>query len=375
MKIRTLAIGLAGSFALFAASCSDDSSTNPAGVPPLTLPTTYDGSAYTTNAVVELQMRSHLRSLTTEMQQGRQLGVAVSAVNLATLYQPLRAITTPYYDAKVQEWLQELAKSSGGAYNPRVAPAQNGQGGTFGGYLFDEHGLEMEQLVEKGLFAAALYNHALTVMNAQLTPASIDKIVAIYGASPVFKNTGSATENADIHAANYAARRDKNDGNGFYTKIRDQFIRAQAATKADSRYADTAKAALAQVRQLWEKSQAATVINYLYATITNISLTNPTDAQLGSALHAYGEGVGFLHGWRTLPADKKIITDAQIDEILTLMYAPANGTPSSYQIVQNSFTAVQQLNQAVTLLKNVYGFTDAELQDFRKNWVSEQGRK
>jgi hypothetical protein len=374
MKIRTLAIGLAGSFALFAASCSDNS-TSPAVVPPLTLPTSYDGSSYTTNAVVELQMRSHLQSLTTAMQQGRQLGVAVSAVNVATLYQPLRAITTPYYDTNVQGWLQELAKSSGGAYNPRVSPAENGQGGTFGGYLFDEHGLEMEQLVEKGLYAAALYNHALTVMNAQLTPASIDKIVAIFGASPAFKNTGSAPENPDVHAANYAARRDKNDGTGFYTKMRDQFIRAQAATKADSRYADTAQAALAQVRQLWEKSQAATVINYLYATITNISLTNPTDAQLGSALHAYGEGVGFLHGWRTLPADKKIITDAQIDQILTLMYAPVNGAPSSYQLVQNSFTAVQQLQQAITSLKNIYGFTDAELQDFRKNWVSEQGRK
>jgi hypothetical protein len=51
------------------------------------------------------------------------------------------------------------------------------------------------------------------------------------------------------------------------------------------------------------------------------------------------------------------MTDAQIDELLVLLNAPHNGTPTSYKFVMD--------------FSNEY---PKEIEDFKKNWVAEQGR-
>jgi hypothetical protein len=124
----------------------------------------------------------------------------------------------------------------------------------------------------------------------------------------------------------------------------------------------------------WEKSNAATVINYLHSTTSKLSQTEVSPEDVGSALHAYGEAVGFLHGWRTLPAGERIITDNEIDEILELIYAPQNATATSYRLAQEPFATLPQLGQAIERLQGIYGFSEQEIEDFRKNWVNEQGR-
>ena len=349
--------------------------------PDLQLPTTYDGSNFSTATGTQAAVLTQLSSLTTEMQRGRQ-GQTVTLATLESLYEAgnpsVETVTTTYYAGRItgaDAWLDELAKASGGTEYTPGEPA--GQGGTLGGYLFDENGLELEQLVEKGLFGAALYNHATTLLSPQMTAEQVDQTLAIFGATPAFSNSGSSNVASDVRdrfMANYAARRDKNDGNGLYSQMKAAFLKLQAATVAGQEYQAEKDEAIAEVKLLWEKANAATIINYCHAAISKLSATNPSPGDVGSALHSYGEAVGFLHGWRTIPQADKRISDMQIDQLLVLLNAPQDGVPSSYKFATDPVNELPKLTQVIDQLKSLYEFSTQDIEDFKKNWVSEQGR-
>ncbi len=348
-------------------------------VPALVIPTTYESANFTANTTTQTSVGSRLTSMTTEAKKGRVAGKTVSADSLTywfTTGSPnLKTIGTTYFAAKLENpWIQEIAKASGGTYTPSATIT--GNGGTYGGYLFDENGLEIEQLIEKGQFGAVLYNHATALLSGKMTVETVDQLIAIFGANPTFPNTPTATKTAqpDKLMANYAARRDKNDGKGYYSQMKDAFLKLQAAVKAGDDYATQRDEAAASLKLTWEKVNAATIINYCHAVVSTLSATAPTDAQKAAALHAYGECVGFAHGFRTVSATQKKITDAQIDEVLELLNAPATGTPTSYKFITDAVNQLPRLTQIITKLKGIYGFTDAEIEDFKSNWVSVQAR-
>ncbi len=357
-------------FAVFLFSaCKDDDKT------PLVIPTAYDGAAFQTNAATQLDVLARLTKLVNEAKKGRTPGALVSSDSLNYWYTTgnpsLQSLTSAYYSGNTAAWSPELALASGNTYVPGTP---TGNGGTYSGYLFDENGLELEQLLDKGHYGALLYQHFNDLAAGAITEATVDQMLAIFGANPTFPNSYQANLHAqpDKFIANYAARRDKNDGNGFYTNIRDQFIILQAAVKAGPEYDRERDEAIAAIRLLWEKANAGTIINYLYAVISKLSATNPTDADIASALHSYGETVGFVHGFRTL--SNKKITDAEIDDLLTLLNAPANGTPTSYKFATDPLNELPKLTQVIAKLQSIYGFTAQELEDFKKNWVAEQNR-
>jgi hypothetical protein len=372
---KVLALFLLG-FTFFACDNEGENTT-----PQLDIPTSYDASGFTSSTVTQRAVMSQLAALTTEAQRGRQ-GQALTRETLEGLFKAgnpsLEAVTTSYYAGRLLGtggWLDEMAKASGGSvYTP--GPPQ-GEGGTLGGYLFDENGLELEQLMEKGLFGAALYNHATTLFSPQMTSENVDQVLAVFGATPTFSNSGSgnvASEVRDRFMANYAARRDKNDGNGLYTQIKNAFLKLQAATKEGQTFQTEKDEALAEVKLLWEKINAATIINYCHSAISKLSETNPSPNDIGSALHSYSEGVAFLHGWRTIPQVHKRITDNKIDELLILFNAPFNGTPTSYKFATDPVNELPKLVQIIDELKTIYEFSTQEIEDFKKNWVNEQGR-
>jgi hypothetical protein len=344
---------------------------------PLEIPDTYDGSAFASNAATELTVTSQLSSLTSAIKEGRDPANTVAADDLNTLFTTgtpsLADVTTDYYQTLVEGWFPEIEAASGNTYDVDNAP--NGEGGVLGGYLLEENGLELEQMVEKGMFGAALYNHAVTLMSGEITEATSDQLIAIFGANPSFPNSddGDQHSNPDAFLAKYAARRDPNDGTGYYTTMRDAFIKLQAAVKAGEDYNPERDEALETIKDTWEKANAATVINYLYAAIDKLS-GNPDNATIGSALHSYSEGVGFLHGWKSVDQNYRLISDAQIDEILVLMNAPAGQTPSSYLLFQDSFNELAELEDAISELQDVYGFTAAQLESFKFNYINQQDR-
>lgn len=368
MKLRFLSISAIALIAL--AGCKE--STSPRD--PLQVPGTYDTISLSTNAAAELALRTQLSTLVTLVKTGRSQGTEVYLTALTNAAAPLMSSTIGTYAQHVGMALEELSKASGGSYDPRRPVIENGDGGVYGGYLFDETGLEMEQIVEKGLFGAMLYHRATELMTPDATEADVDRILVLFGADPSFPNTDKAAA-PDRFGAAYAARRDKNDGNGFYTKIADGLRKAKAAAKAGNDYDQELMESFTVVRQNWERAIAATVLNYLQAAATTWSSTSPTDASIASALHAYGEAVGFLHGLRALPASSKIISDAVIDDLLVKLRAPMTGATSPYLFVTTPVTTLPDIASSIAGIAAAYGFTSADLADFRNNWVNVQDRK
>lgn len=352
----------------------------PAEKDPLNVPSVYDGTNFAANTATENAVLTQLIALTDEAKKGRTAANSVASSELLSLYEAgnpsLSSVTSNYYKGILTQsggWFDVLAAASGKTWNPGDAT----NGGVYGGYLFNGKGVEPEQIIEKGLFQAALYNHAVNLTNGALDATTADKLVAIFGAKPAFANSGStnvAVENRDRAVANYGARRDKNDGNGLYTQIKTAFITLQAAIKAGSDYNEERDKAIADIQLLWEKIIAGTVINYCHSPIEKLSATNPTDADKAAALHAIGEGIGFIHGFKTINTGKRKITDAQIDEILTLFNAPASGEANTYRFATEPTAELNKLQEVITKLKGIYGFSDAEIEDFKSNWVSVQGR-
>jgi hypothetical protein len=344
----------------------------------LVIPDRYDGASFSKN--VDPALRNQLTALVDEMKRGRVAENVLRFSDLEALYNPLSVpglakSTSPYYNNRIASpddgFLAILAQASGSLYVPG---SPQGNGGVFGGYLFDKTGLEMEQLVEKGLFGAAMFRTFNQLASGNITEAKVDQMVSVYGAHPDFPNSYQANKHAnpDVSSANYAARRDKNDGSGFYTRIRDQFIRLQAAVRGGSAYNADRDAAIADIRLLWEQSSAATIINYLHTTTSKLSNTNPTEADQAAALHALSESIGFLHGFRTV--QPKIIQDADIDNLLNLMNAPWNAASAPYLFATNPVQELPKLNQATERIAAIYGFAPAEVEDFRQNWVLVQNR-
>ncbi len=366
-KISVLA-GLVFSATVFITSCSSDEK-----VAPLTLPATYNAANFQTNTVAEYTLRNNFRTFVSELQKGRVAGVALDGNALRTLYEKdnpsISSITLAPTRATMNSLFAEIDKASKGSmYQFGKSAAENGNGGTNNGYLFDETGLELEQILDKGSFGAAFYNQA-ALLAANPTAANLDKILALYGSNPTFPNTPTATKTPqpDFFMANYAARRTKgNDTQGLYVQLRNAFIKAQAAMAAGDKYNKDRDEAFADIFLTWEKANAATVINYLFDVETKLSSAAIDDKLRASAMHSYGECVGFLLGFKGIA--KKKITDAQIDDALLKM----NST-TPFRIV-GSPTEIAKLVQVRRDLQAIYGFTNAEMEDFKQNWVTVEGR-
>jgi hypothetical protein len=357
-------------------SCSKDDAD--VATPNLPVSNTYGDKNYDANTTVQRDVIAKLATLTNVAKQGRTTGTVVSADAMLTAFNAgnpsVASVTTAYYQTVLTSpagAFQSLASNSGGVYDP----SQTNIGGTLGGYLFDQYGLEPEQVIEKGLFGAALYNHATTLLTGTITPAKVDQFVAVFGANPTFPNSGSNNvPRPDVAMANYGARRDKNDGQGLYTQFKTNAIKLLVAGAGGDAYKDLQPAIIKELKLIWEKINAATIINYCHTGIARLSSTNPSNNEIGIALHAISEGVGFMHGWKTISSEHKLISDTKIDQVLALLNAPHNASPSLYRFVSNPVNELPKLQQAIQELKTIYSFTDQQVEDFKKNWVTEQGR-
>lgn len=367
MNIKKLSVSLLAITVLAITSCTKDEEVTPA----LVVPATYDAASYTANATAEYELRTNFAAFLNEAKKGRVAGTTVTESKLKELFEAgTNSISNNTTSAQRAEYLllfKEIEKASkGAAYQLGKAPSINVDGGVAGGYLFDETGLELEQIIDKGSFGSVFYAKAIEIL-ANPTAVSLDKALALYGANPTFPNTPTAANTAqpDILMANYGARRTKGTG-GLYTEVRDAFIKAQAAIKAGSKYNSDRDAAIATLLLKWEEINAATVINYLFDVDAKLNAANVTDASKAAAMHSYGECVGFLKGFKGIT--KKKITDAQIDDALTKMYHT-----SAYQLVDDK-DKVAALKTVRDNLQAIYGFTNEQMAEFKLNYVSLEKR-
>jgi len=371
---KTAAILSIGSLVMFTA-CDDDDDDNvtTSGV---TIPTEYESPAFVSNAVEELAMTAQLASFTSVMKKA-DAGETVTLAELEAAWDgtSLRSASTISYRVIVDNELSKLATAStAGTFDWSTAP--NNDGGNFEGRTFNAQGLESVQLVEKGLFGAALFHEAIHIVEEKgddLSAADIDRLVALFGTTPAFPNSDKAAENPDKFTAKYSARRTPSAG-GLYLNMKGYFIEAKAYAEAGSKYNAQKAMAIENLMKDWEKSISATTINYLYATVDKMSQTNPDDATIEDGMHAYAEGVGFLSGLYSVSASERMISDEAAEHALEHMKAPFNENPESYLFVTDAANELAELTTALDELQEVYGFSNEEMEDFKKNWVTEENR-
>ena len=346
-------------------SCSDDDTQ-----PTLEVPDTYTSANFDNNVTAERTVRTELGTLTSaanEVESNAKNGNFNSSA--ITFPANLEAVTNDSYATLMQSWLTEIVKAanSGVAFDLENAPT--GDGGLLGSRLLEENGLELEQMLDKGSFGAALYNHALSLVNSSnITEATIDQLVEIFGAHPSFPGDDSDPDHPDAFSAEYAERRSNNDNRtGLYYDIEANLITAKAAAAQGNTFATERDAALSDFLLNWEKTNFATVIYYCNdAKGKIVSANNETDPAektnlLGNALHSYAEAVAFAYGW--LGLSQKQITDAEITEILTLLLATPGQTPESYKFAKDA-SLLTNFDQAIDKVQDVYGFTESEVSGF-----------
>jgi len=346
---------------------------------PLVIPTSYEDFDFAENSKNERSVISQIGGLVAEIEKCQKVGVTTTFPVLISLYSAgsptLTSIGTPYFDNKIKSvggWLDTAAIASGKTYNPLDS---NGMGGVYGAYLFDKNGLDLAELVEKTMFGSVLYKHSTDLLMGTITSKTADQLVAICGAHPSFPNTTTSKAiNPDAFLAKYAARRDKNDGTGLYSLLKFNFIKLKTAIAKGEKYNKEKEEAAAAIKINLEKVMAGSVINYCKTVQSRLSKTTLTDVDKASALHSLTEAIGFALGLKGIAQDRKKITDVEIDEVLSYFNYSETSKPTTFRFVLNPQAELPQLDLAISKLKFIYGFTDAEINDFSKNWIVEQGR-
>ncbi len=333
---------------------------------------TYASLDYEANTVAERALRAQFKAFTQPLKDAETdlvnepTAAALKAL-LAAGSPSLRSVTTPYYAARIDGLLEAFEAAAGNPYAPTDPPPATG--GKYGAYIFSPQGVDLRQGIEKGMFAATYYHRAVTLMAEPVTAATLDRVIALFGAHPSFPADDKAMSNPDELAASYAERRDAKSPTapGPYLKIKSAMITAQHAIGAGSTCQGTVDQALATVRLEWERAIFATVTFYLNDVASKLSKANPTETDLAGALHGFGELVAFIEGWRTLPVGDRIITDPQIDTLLAMLGAPQDGPSTAYKLVTDTANALPKLTAALTQISTIYGFTAAELEQWKTN--------
>ncbi|MFQ3575002.1 MAG: hypothetical protein SNJ77_01055 [Cytophagales bacterium] len=363
---------------------------------------TYDNTNFAANTRNDSTLVANFAKLVSETQKGRPgsetavsggtRGQSLSASALFGYFddningQKVSSIATDHYKSLVGNassgYFKELETSSGRDWpaSERVIPVpDDAKGGMFGGangYLFNKFGVESEQVVDKAFFGS-LYNKVFTdyLTNDKVTLANVDRALMLYGAPTTFPNgipsvTQGRTLN-DRFAAQYAARRDNSNGPngaGFYTVIKQNFILLQNALKNNDK--GQQELAIKNIRENWEKAIGATVINYLHSSKGKIG--DESASVSAAAYHAFGEAIGFLEGFNGLSAPK-IITDAQINEVLTIMKS-RNISASNNPIAFENPTNINAFDNAINKLRDIYGFTPQQVEYFKSNDVNTRNK-
>jgi hypothetical protein len=276
----------------------------------------------------------------------------------------LVSVTAPAFSAQMNDVFTAFIASQDKMWTPANPPLG---GGLYGKYVFSERGVDLSELVEKGLFGALALNEAIKRMPTATTPESIDQLVALYGATPTFPQDEKAPEGKDTLTAKYAKRRTPPGMSGSYTIIRDAFMTARAAATSPNCSAERAQA-LETVRQEWERVLASTSFFYINATVSKLQDANADAAKKAAAMHDLGEAVGLLHGLRAVPSASRKITDAQLDALIAGVKAPALATTTAFRLLTDVPPELDGLSMANTQLATIYGFSADDVVRFRASY-------
>lgn len=342
----------------------------------VSVPTTYDSPNFAVNAKEELDLKARFGELEDLMKTAEGSGTAVvTAASLTAIFTAgtpsLRSIATAAGQARVDEYIAtfgSIAVAGGKTWTPNAALAEGGapSGGKYDGtYIFSATGVDLREGIAKTLLGSTFYNHALALSTGPITEATVDKLLASFGATTKLANRTDAdagVDEKDELIAEYAARRDSKTGTplGPYRKIKGALLVAKAAAAGGEKCRADLDAALKVYFLEWEKASYLTALFYLNASATNASATPVKGPQ---ALHGFGEAAGFLQSFKGIPQDRRKITDAQIDTIYDLV-----GGATPYKLITNTAERLVAFNSAFQVIGAVYGLTQTEIEEAKKSY-------
>ncbi|MEW5737732.1 MAG: hypothetical protein AB1938_02340 [Myxococcota bacterium] len=334
---------------------------------------TYPDEGFATNAAAELSLRAQLKALNDRMKAAEaDLLVKPTAAELQALYEAgspsLSSVAAPSFSATMPALFTAFEAAAGNTWTPAEPPV--GAGGQFGTWIFSERGVDLRQAEEKGFFGAGHYAEAVQLMKGDVTPATVDRILALYGANPSFPMDDKAMVNPDVHSAVYAKRRTNPAAAtpGPYLAIKRAFIDARAAAAKGTACAATRDQAFATIRAEWERALIGTVVFYLNDAAAKLERNNATAAEKASAQHGYGEGVAFLQGLRAVPPDARVITDAEIDDVLSTVLSPWAQPATAYKLQTDPISSVPHLATGIGKIQSAWNFTSDEVANFKVNF-------
>lgn len=330
----------------------------------------YDGAAFETNAKDELALRPLFTAFSQLMKDAEAGTKAPTASEVRALFDAgspsLRSLTAPGFAAEVDTLIDAFGASVGQTYVPSATlPAT---GGKYGAYIFGTNGIDLRQAIEKGLFGALFYRRAAEIMAGEVKPADIDRLVALFGAHPRFPGDDKDATNPDVLSATYSERRDKKDASnpGPYLKFKAAAIKAQLASRQGAVCKPELAEALTELKKSWERSLAGTLVYYLNDAGPKLDAADT--AVWPAALHSYGEVIAFIDGFRFTPAADRIVQDAQIAEMLTLLKAPTKATAQCYAFATGQGIASTEFTKVLSKLVTTYGFSANEVETFKTNY-------
>lgn len=349
--------------------------TTPVGVCDVT-PGAWSAPAWATTAADALELRSQLAALTgaSAMRGAEQGTVVLGGVSqLVDMYEigtpSLAEVTNPAFAAIVNDSFEEfVALITAGAGDP-INENGNWTPGSNGGIYGDSQrgmnagGIEVRQIVDKGLFAGgALYHYALGLTEGTITTDTVDGLAAAWGANETLDPAGTL-----VHSANYSRQM------GFFAEMATALTDAKAFA-ASSACGTQRDEAIRTFFRLWEQSMYARVVFYANRGLT-LSQGAASDNDNIEALHQLGEGTGLAIGFRGLPNaesgpladDSRTITDAEIDQLLTALRISAgdlNASTTGLFIAEpdNFVAAVTALEQVVA---DVYDLDPSDIAAYR----------
>lgn len=339
-----------------------------------TLSGTYPETTFAQNAQAELMLLGRLNALNAPMRNAElDAGTVTNRQELDQLFNAgtpsLASLTSPAFTPVFDQTLTAFLAAQGKLWTPANPPM--GTGGLYGSgtsiWIFSERGVDLRQLVDKGLYGALFYGEFVTRLPAATTPEAIDRLLPLYGAAPAFPQNDTQAVGKDELTAKYAKRRNPMGAPGPYTIIRDAFIKARLAAGSADCSAERSEA-LETIKLEWERVLASTVIFYVNSGAAKLQDANADATKKASALHDLGEGAAFFVGLKAVPAANRKITDAQIDSVLSGLRAPSLQQTSVFRLVTDVPPDIDGLLQVNTQLQQIYGFNADDMTRFRTNY-------
>lgn len=341
------------------------------GVP---IPATYESPAFAVNAKASLDMKAALLALDEKMKSTEGSTTAVvTQQDLQALFTSgtpsVRSASTAITQVAIDGYLAAYADAVGKTWSPADIADAGGDAGTAGGkydgtYHVSNVGLDLRTAISKTLLGGAFYNYALILSSGLVTEATVDNILALYGASTKLLNRADpdAGADADMLAAEYAARRDTKDPTrpGPYQSIKRALLSAKAAAAAGEKCKPDLDAALKVFFGQWERAMYISVIFALNTASTNATAVPPKGPD---AVRAFGEAIGLIGSLRGIPQDRRKITDAQIDALLARV-----GASAPHLVVTDTSSRVVAFNGAFNDIGAIYGLTPLDIEEAKKSY-------